>query len=99
MPPHGGCEWDQVLRCSVETGGLVVDDHFSDKEQHMLAELQRKMDTGEIGFVLYGGHRFAVLGEELEYFRLVQGQMIDGETFEVIQERRLAQVQAQRQPH
>ncbi len=49
----------------------LTDDQIRD-----LAEVERKMDAGEMPFVMYHGQRAAMSPEAMEHFDLKQGQSI-----------------------
>jgi hypothetical protein len=49
---------------------------FTNEEVALLAECERKMDAGEIPFVMMGGVRLATNREVMEELKLVQGQTV-----------------------
>ena len=51
---------------------------FSDEEIKILVDSERKMDSGELGFVLLDGSRVIVLPDAMKHFELTQGQTING---------------------
>jgi hypothetical protein len=65
------------------------------EEVRMLAEAERKMDTGEIPFVMYGGHRAAMRQEAMDHFKLKQGQTINDQIWIAILEFNIAHCRAE----
>lgn len=58
-----------------------------------LAEVERLMDSGELPFVIYGGHRASMDAETLRHFGLQQGQTITDPIWEAILEFKIARCQ------
>ena len=50
---------------------------FSDDDIRMLAEQERKMDSGESPYVTLRGNRMAMTQESMDHFKLTQGQTIN----------------------
>jgi hypothetical protein len=59
----------------------------------MLAEVERKMDAGEMPFVLWHGNRAAMDKETMDHFRLTQGQTITDVIWKAILEFNIASCQ------
>lgn len=65
-------------------------DIFSEEELKMLAEVERKMDAGEVQYVINRGHRMMVSDHVMEDLELEVGQSITPEIARNIMQRHLA---------
>jgi hypothetical protein len=66
---------------------------FSLEDIRGLAEMERKMDSGEQPFVIYGNGRAAMSKDTMEKFNLKQGQTISDIIFIAIQKSRIEECQ------
>ena len=67
---------------------------FNIDEIKMIAEVERKMDSGEQPFVMFSGQRVAVPQTTMDVLGLAQGQTINHTIFMAVLQANLADCQA-----